>query len=220
VSLKNRIESAHAHDDGADVSQLAAAALGIWWFAAAKAPRPESTSSATYSVKPAKSIVDPFFLGTFEHEGLIDGYDATYTYSIAPDETYRLDTVLEESGTYQASDGKYRTMGAKTGRIRTGTYRAIGGTAIEITNAAGTAVFQPAQPSGPIDQVNPVMLGIWRASVVQAQTEDRGNCAFADQKWRTTSTVTGQTIVGTYQVLDPRNVEITSSDSTGVWRRQ
>ncbi len=99
--------------------------------------------------------------------GVVDGYDASYTYSIAPEGTYRLVTTLQETGTFQAAYGHYRTVEAKTGLVRMGTYRAVGSTAIAVTSVAGTAVFQPIEPIAPIDQANPVMLGIWRATVVR-----------------------------------------------------
>jgi hypothetical protein len=112
--------------------------------------------------------------------------------------------------------------------------------AIEVTSAAGVAVFHPTQPIAPIDQANPVMLGIWRATMVSggvtwtltaennpdgtyydvAQTEDSGSCVFANRQWRTTSVVTGRSDMGTYRVLDTRNVEITSSEGSAVWQRQ
>jgi hypothetical protein len=169
ASVKNRIEQAHAHDDGADVSRIG---FGAWHLVACGRKGTTARGHFLRDADPGASGAtrqvdcDPFFLGTFEREGVIDGYVATYTYSIAADESYRLDTVLEETGTSQAGGGKYRTMGAKTGRIRTGSYR-IGATTIGVTNANGTAVFQPVQPGGPIDQVNPIMLGIWRATIVQ-----------------------------------------------------
>ena len=84
------------------------------------------------------------------------------------------------------------------------------------------------------------MLGIWRATVILggltwtltvqnnpdgtyhdvARTEDSGNCTFIDQQWRTTSTVTGQSNMGTYRVVDARDVEIMGPDGSAVWQRR
>jgi hypothetical protein len=54
----------------------------------------------------------------------------------------------------------------------------------------------------------------------QARTEDSGSYAFADQQWRMTSAVTGQTHTGTYRIVDPRNIETTSPNGSAVWQRQ
>jgi len=72
------------------------------------------------------------------------------------------------------------------------------------------------------------MLGVWRAAVVrdgltwtltiqnnpngtyhfEAQAEDHGACSFADRQWRTISAVTGQSVAGTFRVIDASNVEL------------
>ena len=147
--------------------------------------------------------------------------------------------IQEEDGTYQAANGAYRTIANVTGRARTGTYRAVGGAAIEVKSATGTAIFRPMQPTGPIDQAHPVMLGVWRASVVQGglswtltiqnnpdgtyhysgQTEDNGSCVVAEQHWRTISAVTGQSNAGTYRIVDTRNIEITGPNGPTLWQR-
>ena len=171
---------------------------------------------------------------------MIDGYDWRYVDSIAADGTYRLTTTQEEDGTYEGANGAYRTVGAKTGQVRTGTYHAVGSDAIAVTSASGTAIFRPVHPTAPLDPASPVMLGVWQAMIVQsgmtwtltiqnnpngtfhyeARTEDHGSCAFADQVWRATSAVTGQTTTGTYRVIDARNVELTSPAGSAVWQRE
>jgi hypothetical protein len=188
----------------------------------------------------AKADVDPILIGTFSHQSVIDDYDWRFIYTIAPDGTYRLVTTQEENGTYQAANGKYRTIGAKTNRVRAGTYHAVSSTAIEVRSATGAVIFRPLQPSTPVDQAHPVMLGLWHATFVQggmtwmltiqnnpdgtyryqARTEDRGVCAFAERQWRVTSEVTGQSKIGAYRVVDARNVEISSPDGSAIWQRQ
>jgi hypothetical protein len=222
---------------------LAAGAIGLWRFVAVtpgpRAPAPLSTVAQppAQSVKPS---VDPVLVGTFEHEGAGDDYDWRFIYSIEPNGTYRLVTTAEEDGTYQSANGKYRTTSAKTGRVRTGTYRAVGNAAIEVRSATGIAIFRPAQPTAPIDPANPVMLGTWRATAVQGgvtwtltiqnnpngtyhyegRAEDNGDCVASDQQWRTISAVTGQSNNGTYRVVDARNVEITGTSGPTMWHRQ
>jgi hypothetical protein len=169
-----------------------------------------------------------------------DDYDLHFVYSIAVDGTYQLVSTQEEYGRFQAANGRYRTVGGKTGRVRTGSYRAVGPAAIEVISATGPTVFRPAQPMAPLNQANPIMLGIWRATTVlggatwtltiennpdgtyhyQGRTEDAGNCAIADQQWRTTSAMTGQSSGGTYRAIDARSVEIAGADGPAVWRRQ
>jgi hypothetical protein len=223
---------------------LSAAVIGAWWSVATMAPRPVGSLSAPppapTAPQLAKASVDPVLTGTFEHDSVIDGYNSRFVYSIAADGTYRLVIIQEEDGTYQAANGQYRTVANITGRVRTGTYRAIDSTAIEVKSATGTAIFRPTQPTAPIDQARPVMLGVWRATVMQGgllwtltiqnnpdgtyhysgRTEDSGTCVVAEQHWRTLSAVTGQSNAGTYRVVDARNVEITGANGPTLWQRQ
>jgi hypothetical protein len=53
-----------------------------------------------------------------------------------------------------------------------------------------------------------------------ARTEDSGNCTFIDQQWRTTSTVTGQSNMGTYRVVDARDIAVMGPDGSAVWQRR
>jgi len=150
-------------------------------------------------------------------------------------------TIQAEDGTYRAANGTYRTVGSKTGHVRTGSYRAVGNAAIEVKPAGGTAiVFRAADPNTTIDQVHPVMLGIWRSTIQQGdvtwtltiqnnpdgsfhyrgQAEDNGTCMFANQRWWTTSAVTGQSNTGTYRIMDARTVEITGATGPTPWQRQ
>jgi TIR domain len=246
---------------------LGAAAAGLWWFVSAKAPPPQaavppqpqaaapsqprtSTPPQVQAALPqpaqpqppaqaAKPSVDPVLVGTFAHDSIIDDYDWRFVYSVAAEGTYRLVTTVEEDGAYQSGNGRYRTI-SKRGRVRTGTYRSVGNGAIEVKGATGAAIFYPTQPTGPIDQANPVMLGTWRAATVQngvtwtltienrpdgtyhyqARAEDNGTCAASDQRWRTTSAVTGQSNAGTYRVVDARDVEITGTSGPVTWQRQ
>ena len=191
--------------------------------------------------QPSKVSVDPGLIGTFKRDSIIDDYDWHFIYSIAADGACHMVMTQEENGTYSGGNGAYRTVGIKTGHVRTGTYRAAGRTAIEVTSATGvTAIFQPAQRIPPINQNNPVMLGVWRATVVQGgmtwtltiqnnrdgtyryqgRTEDNGRCVFVDQQWRSTSAVTGKSDMGGYRFLDGRQVEITGTTGPTVWQRQ
>jgi hypothetical protein len=219
------------------------AAVGLWRLFVTQAPLSAVVSSPqplTPPAAPSQAGIDPLLIGTFAHDTVHDDYDWHSVYSIAADGTYQLATTADEYGSYQAARGQYRTVGGKTGRVRTGTYHAVGPAAIEIRNAAGTAIFRPTQPAGPVNQTNPVMLGVWQASIVQggmpwtltiqnnpdgtyryqARAEDNGTCAIAGEQWRITSAMTGQSNVGTYRAVDARTVEITGSDGPALWHRQ
>jgi hypothetical protein len=223
---------------------LTAGAIGLWRFGAVtpapQATAPQPTLAQQPAVQPVKPSVDPVLVGTFEHEGVVDDYDWRFIYSIEPNGTYRLITTAEEDGTYQSANGKYRTTSARTGRVRTGTYRAVGNAAIEVRSATGIAIFRPVQPAAPIDPANPVMLGTWRATAVQGgvtwtltiennpngtyhyqgRAEDNGDCVASDRQWRATSAVTGQSNSGTYRVVDAHDVEITGTSGPTLWHRQ
>lgn len=204
------------------------------------APAAPATLPAAQPARAARPDIDPAVIGNFEADSVVDDYNTHVIYSIAADGRYRLSTTQEESGTYRSAFGIYRTTAAGTHRVRTGTYRAVGTTGIEVSSATGSAVFQPAQPGAPLNPLQPVMLGIWHATILQgglswtltiqnnpdgtyyfkAQTEDSGTYSASNNQWRTTSAVTGQSNTGTYRVIDARSVEFSGSAGTVIWKRQ
>ena len=218
--------------------------IGAWWLFGENMTPPAIIASTSQPIMhpsgQVKAAVDAKLVGTFERSAVSDDYGWHFVLVIAEDGTYHLVKTQQESGTYQAGNGKYRTVGSMTGRAREGTYRAVGSSAIEVSSATGTAVFRPTRPISPISPTNPIMLGMWTSTVIldgltwtltiknnpdgtyhyQAQTEDNGNCVFAEQQWRTTSVVTGQTNVGTYRIIDDRNFETISADGPVVWQRK
>lgn len=219
---------------------------GIWWFTHTKAtPPPVAPIADRPEVRmPAhpvvSAVVDPAVIGTFEHSTVIDGYDWHFMYTITAGGRYHLASTQEEQGTFQAGNGMYRTVAAKTGRVRTGTYWAAGGSAIDVKSDAGTATYRPTDPTTVVNPANPVMLGTWKATVVQAgltwsltlqnnpdgtyryqaRAEDSGTCTYANQQWRATSATTGQSDLGTYRVVDAKDIEFTGQTGSAVWRRQ
>jgi hypothetical protein len=52
------------------------------------------------------------------------------------------------------------------------------------------------------------------------RTEDNGPCAFGDQKWRSSSAITGKSDMGTYRLLDQGKVEITGTNGSTIWQRR
>jgi hypothetical protein len=215
---------------------ILAACLGGWWFASSTHPAPVPPTSPPAS----HNTIDPALIGTFTHDAVLDDYDWHFILSIAASGTYHLVITQEENGTYSSGNGAYSTTGAKTGRVRTGTYRAISNSAIAVTSATGTVVFHPSPPTAPLDQSNPIMLGLWQASVTQngltwnltlqnnpdhtykyvARAEDSGSCTYAAGQWHALSAITGQSSMGTYQVIGVGDVEITGPAGPAVWHRQ
>ena len=236
----------------AAIGGLVVLAAGLWWLVAARLPPAQPVSpSATLETPPAvpptappvaptQARIDPAVVGTFALDTVGDGYNGYVVQSIFADGTWRSAITQEEDGTYSAANGGYRTVGAKTGRVRLGTYRAVGNAAIEVKNSSGAAVFRPADPAITVDQAHPVMLGIWRATIerngmswkltiqnnsdgtfhYRARAEDNGTCVFADQNWRTVSAITGAANSGTYRVIDGGTLEITGANGPTTWRRQ
>jgi hypothetical protein len=223
--------------------------IGVWWFSrghilspASPTPPPAGQPLPSNPSVPAatNAAVDPSLIGTFELDTVRDDYNWRFAFTIDANGTYDLVTTQQESGTFQASGGTYRTVANKTGRVRQGTYRAVGTSAIAVTSATGTAVFQPTQQTTPVDPANPVMLGVWTSTVIQggvtwaltiqnnpdgtysylARAEDNGTCTFANQQWRTTSAVTKQANTGTYQVIDAHSVELAGPQGPAVWQRK
>jgi TIR domain len=98
------------------------AAVGIWRLGVTQPPSapvspPPSPAPPAAQVKAA---IDPLLIGTFVRDRTNDDYDWHYVYSISADGTYQSVTTQEEYGRYQAANGQYRTVGGKTGRVRTG----------------------------------------------------------------------------------------------------
>jgi hypothetical protein len=203
-------------------------------------PQARALAATTPSTPGAATIVDPAVVGAFEYSTAADGYDIHFVLSLESNGTYRMTTTSDESGTYQAGRGNYRTVGGKTGRVRTGTYRAAGPAAIAVTTGNSTVIYHPLQPTGPVDQANPVMLGPWQGTVVLAgirwtvtlqnnpdgtysfhgQAEDHGSCTYLNQQWHVTSAVSGQSGGGTYQVIDANTMQASGSGGNITWHRQ
>jgi hypothetical protein len=217
---------------------------GVWWFDFRKPPAENVALNPTPAINPAPvvkptpvvkaPVIDPRLVGTFSWNGVVDGYPANYINSVAADGSYRLTTALEERGMGQGGDGRYRTV-STTGYVRTGTYRAVGTDALELTNSeGGTALFKPAEPMAPLDPLQPVMLGRWQANVVKdgltwtwtvqnnpdssylakGQSIDHGVCSSTGVQWTCTSAVTGLSSSGTYRVMESGLVEVTNADGS------
>jgi TIR domain-containing protein len=230
---------------------VALVGIGAWLLtsrqqvAAVPAPEPAAPKAAQAApapspIAPARTEVDPAVVGTLEHTAVIDDYQWRFVDVIRTDGSFRLVITQEEDGAFQAGNGRYLTTATKTGRVRSGSYRAIDGNGIEVAGANGAVIFRPDQPGTPINPANPVMLGLWRATFVQgglswtaavqnnsngtyhyeARAEESGVCSYADQRWHCTSTVTGRSDGGTYRVIDAGSIEITGANGTGIWQHR
>jgi hypothetical protein len=225
---------------------VVAAGTGVWWLMRARVPPVPSPSTAPLAIQPssaqapATAAADANLSGTFEHDAVADGYSWRFVCVFTADRTYHLIITQEEDGTFEGRNGKYRTVGSKTGRVREGTYRAISNSAIELKGASGAVVFRPVQQDMSINPANPIMLGVWIASVIengltwtmliqnnpdgtyhfQGGAEDNGTYTFANQQLQTTSAVTGKTDVSTVRRIDARALEITGPAGPAIWQRQ
>jgi hypothetical protein len=158
----------------AAVVVAAVAGTGAWWLmGAARAPTPPSSSAVAPATQPlaaeapATAAANANLSGTFEHDAVADDYSRRFVWVFAADGTYRLIITQEEDGTFQGRNGKYRTVGSKTGRVRQGTYRAISNSAIEVKGASGAVVFRPLQQDMSVNPANPIMLGVWTGTVIE-----------------------------------------------------
>jgi hypothetical protein len=228
-----------------------------WWFFSQRASAPviqvpaasvpSTPAPATPSLPQASlprpprvaGVVDPRIVGTLEYSTVVDGYDWHWVNTIDAQGSYQLVVTQEESGTYQAAQGHYRTVAVKTGRVREGTYVAVGTDAFQVTNAAGSVVYRSQKPIAPLDQANPILLGVWQAEAVvnglswaltlqnnpdgtyhfKARAKDHGTCHMMNGVWQSTSAVTGQSVPGSYRILNAHEIELTSAVGTGVWQR-
>jgi Caspase domain len=199
-----------------------------------------SSTLAQPQIQSLKSLVDPVLVATFERDFVADSYDWRFIYSISADGNYHLTETQTEDGTFQAANGRYRTVNSKTGRVRTGHYRAAGASAIEVASAAGSAIFRPLQGTTTINPTHPVMLGVWRATTVQngvtwmltiennpdgtyhyeGQSEDIGSFVGTDRQWRATSALSRKSGEGTYRAVDPHTIEIVDANGPVIWRRR
>lgn len=206
----------------------------------AGAPPPAADQPPPSSSPGQAAPVDPGVVGTLEYSSVIDDYDWHFTNTIDADGTYRLVMLQQESGTYQASNGQFQTIGAKTQRVRQGTYVALSADTLQVTGANGTVVYRLQQPSAQGATAGHSVLGSWQSNVVvngqpwvltlqthtdgtydyTARADDHGTCRIANGTWQSTSAVTGQTNPGTYQVLNAHQVQLSSAAGTSVWQRK
>ena len=225
---------------------VAAAATGAWWLMGARTPPPHASSAAASATPPfsaqptATDAADATLSGTLEHAAVIDDYNSRFVWEFTTNGTYRLIMTQEEDGTFQGRNGKYRTVASKTGRVREGTYRAVGNSAIEIRSASGAVIFRPIQHDASINPADPIMLGVWTADAIangetwtmwisnnpdgtyhyQGRAEDNGTYTLVNRQLRTTSAVTGKTEVSIVRRIDARALEITGPAGPTIWQRR
>ncbi len=230
----------------AAVVVAAVAGTGAWWLMGARAPTPPSSSAVAPATQPfaaeapATAAANANLSGTFEHDAFADDYSWRFVWVFAADGTYHLIITQEEDGTFQGRNGKYRTVGSKTGRVREGTYRAVSNSAIEVKGASGAVVLRPLHQDMLVNPANPIMLGMWTGTVIengltwtmliqnnpdgtyryQGRAEDNGTYTFDNQQLKTTSAVTGKTDLSTVRRIDARAVEITGPAGPAIWQRQ
>jgi hypothetical protein len=121
------------------------------------------TPPAVPYVPPANGAdsVDAAMTGTWHLPTHFLDYDGVVTLSFTQGGTYRMETVLSDSGTYSSGAGQWTTTSSGSGFVRQGTYEYAGGHTVKITGPLGIAFYSPEMPQTPLNAANPVILGTW-----------------------------------------------------------
>lgn len=220
----------------------------LWWRSGHVSSSPavdnsfQGASAGNNYQPPAQSqaaLVDPGVVGTLDYSTVIDDFDWHFTNTVSANGTYKMVAVQQESGSFEAANGTYRTTGAKTNRVRVGSYIALGSDALQVTNSGGTTVFRLLHPSSQAAHNGPFAAGVWQATAVvngqpwvmtlqtnsdgtysyTSRGDDHGSCRIANGVMQFNSAVSGQSNAGTYQVLSEHQVRLTSAAGTSVWQR-
>lgn len=82
-------------------------------------------------------------IGTWELTFPAAGATWQSTFDITPQGTYRLVSVTDDAGTFQASNGSWETVSqVQNGASQTGTYRFLDGRSVAMTGPSGTAIWR------------------------------------------------------------------------------
>ncbi|MGH7525553.1 MAG: toll/interleukin-1 receptor domain-containing protein [Gemmatimonadales bacterium] len=156
--------------------------------------------------------------------------------SVDRDGSYRLQVSVRDSGTINASGGRYQMVNAARIPI-SGSYSDLGAGSVSITGPLGTAVWSRkpgGSPSGGSSlagdwELSPVIEGVtWKMSFeipgngryrLVSETEDSGRLTAAGGSWTMTSS-SGRSANGTYQVLNSGSFSMQGPTGPTIWRRR
>jgi hypothetical protein len=190
---------------------------------------------ATWTTPSGGSVV-----GTWKFNTQLLGYPAEMTETYNADGTYRAETVMTDSGTFQSSNGHWTTTSNGSGTVREGTYSYAGPQAIQATTATGTAVYSPVTSQKDVDPNNPIMLGTWQATVTPPDSPpwvmtltnnpdgtynfkidvvDQGTYTANNGTLMIMSHVLNTTVPCTYQDLGGSQMKFTNPLGSSVWTK-
>ncbi len=204
-------------------------------------PAAESPSEQKPESTPAL-LIDPGIVGSWQTNALIDGKNWNMNLTITPQRTFRLKSTTSDSGTYNAFGGAWGVQ-SKSGDMDGGSYTKMNQNAISMTGRLGTAIWTRTGPSNSRDRhlltIDPFVIGVWKTNVavkgaelqllfemrpngsytVTTIAEDNGTFEATNGTLKQTS-VKGQILEGTYQILSKDSVSMTGPLGTAVWTRK
>jgi hypothetical protein len=98
------------------------------------------TRSGASQSRDPRSSIDPFVFGTWKTNAVIKGVDFQITFEMAPNGTYRVFSLTEDSGTFHAKNGRCEQISRKGQRLEC-SYQVISKDSISLTGPLGTAVW-------------------------------------------------------------------------------
>jgi hypothetical protein len=196
--------------------------------------------AATTAPSTAAGSVDPEMTGTWHLNTHLFDYDCVATLAYDPDGTYKMETVVSDSGTFRSAGGQWTTTSNGSGAVRQGTYQYAGSHWMKVTGPLGVALYSPETPQEPLDPANPVMLGAWQSTVhppnsppwnmtltnrpdgtysFEIDIVDRGSFTSGGGRLTMRSHVLGTTIQGDYRPLGRDSMDFTGTLGTATWSR-
>ena len=201
-------------------------------------PAPGPSPAAPASV--TQNSGDTSITGTWTLSTQIAGIAAVITNTYSPDGSYRSDTVMNDSGTFQSANGHWMNTSNQGDPADSGTYAYAGPHTLHVTGRLGSALFSPVTLQANLDPNNPIMLGTWQATThppnsppwvttltdnpdgtytSKIEVVDQGNYSSGNGTLVLTSHVLGTTSSYTYQFLDSSKMSTTGPLGTAVWTK-
>jgi TIR domain len=199
-----------------------------------------SKSDSGIALKP-ESKIDPEVVGYWLSDVVIGGKNWNLMLALHPDETFKLKSSTEDSGTYSAQGGRWGVRSVK-GEVDGGFYQVLNRGSVSMTGKLGTALWNRTgdsrSRSSRNPSIDPSLIGIWETDAVinaipfhlvfemapngtysvVSTTEDGGTFEAKDGKCRQISRK-NPAIDCTYQILSSDSISLTGPLGTAVWKR-
>jgi hypothetical protein len=195
---------------------------------------------ATTAPSVTAGSVDPEMTGTWHLNTHLFDYDCVATLTYDSSGTYKMETVVSDSGTFRSAGGEWTTTSNGSGTVRQGTYRYAGSHSMKVTGPLGVALYSPETPQEALDSTNPVMLGTWQSTVhppnsppwnmtltnrtdgtysFEIDIVDQGSFTSGGGRLTMRSHVLGTTVPGGYRALSQDSMDFTGTLGTATWSR-